>query len=481
MTPMRTMNTMKTMKILAKSLCIAVPLALALAAAPARGQAGEEWTGLGKTVTLEISTRQFDKTVARFDETMTAALPAATLAATWDGLLGQVGAFRGVTATRQQEAQGYHLVFVTCRFDNATLDVKIAFDARQRIAGLFFVPTQDQPTTQNQPPAQGQAQAQTQTEWAPPEYARRAAFHEHTVTVGASPWELPGTLAVPNGPGPFPAVVLVHGSGPEDQDETIGPNRPFKDLAWGLASRGIAVLRYDKRTLRYGSRLRLDSDTFTVRDETVDDARAAVALAAMQPEIDRRRIFVLGHSLGGTMAPRIAQGDPRVAGLVLMGGGARPLAKVLVEQVRYIASLGPSDATAADAQISRAERAVREIEDPALTPTTMIDVLGTSIPGSYFLDLRSYHPAAVAAELGIPILVLQAARDYQVTLADFEEWKAALAHGPRAVFKLYPGLYHLFMPSTTAGAGLGSPADYQRPAHVAAPVIDDIARWIAAR
>lgn len=465
------------MRTLAKSWCLAVPLALALAAAPARGQAGEDWAGLGKAVTLEISTRQFDKTVARFDETMTAVLPAATLAATWDGLLAKVGAFRDVTATRQQEAQGYHLVFVTCRFDKATLDVKIAFDAKQRVAGLFFVPTQNQLSTQSQ----AQAPAQAQTEWAPPEYARPGAFHERALTVGASPWELPGTLAVPNGRGPFPAVVLVHGSGPADQDETIGPNRPFKDLAWGLASRGIAVLRYDKRTLRYGPRLRLDSGTFTVRDETVDDARAAVALAALQPEIDRRRIFVLGHSLGGTLAPRIAQGDPRVAGLVLMGGGARPLAKVLVEQVRYVASLGPSGATAGDAQIRDAERAAREIEDPALTPTTMISVLGTPVAGSYFLDLRAYHPAPAAAGLGIPILVLQAARDYQVTMADFEEWKAALAHSPRAVFKLYPGLYHLFMPSTTAGAGLGSPADYQRPAHVAAPVIDDVARWIAAR
>jgi uncharacterized protein len=395
MTPMRTMNTMETMKILAKSLCLAVPLALALAAAPAWGQAGEDWAGLGKAVALEISTRQFDKTVARFDETMAAVLPAATLAATWDGLLGQVGAFRGVTATRQQEAKGYHLVFVTCRFDKATLDVKIAFDARQRIAGLFFVPTQGPPPGQAQTEAPAQTQArspsQAQPEWAPPEYVRPGAFHERTLTVGASPWELPGTLAVPNGTGPFPAVVLVHGSGPEDQDETIGPNRPFKDLAWGLASRGIAVLRYDKRTLRYGSRLRLDSGTFTVRDETVDDARAAVALAAAQPEIDRRRIFVLGHSLGGTLAPRIAQGDPRVAGLVLMGGGARPLSKVLVEQVRYVASLGPGGATAGEAQIRAAERAVREIEDPALTPTTMIDLLGTSIAGSYFLDLRSYH------------------------------------------------------------------------------------------
>jgi len=465
------------MKALARSSCTVVPLALGLlAAGPARGQAAVDWTGLGRTVTRELSARQFDQAVARFDPTMAAVLSAAKLAVTWDSLQGQVGTFRAVTATRQQEVQGYHVVFVTCQFDQASLDVKIAFDAAQRIAGLFFVPTQT--TTQAQTPTSNRTQTQAQTEWVPPDYARRAAFHERAVRVGASPWELPGTLAVPNGPGPFPAVILVHGSGPEDQDETIGPNRPFKDLAWGLASRGIAVLRYDKRTLRYASRLRLDSGSFTVRDETIDDARAAVALAAVQPEIDRKRIFVLGHSLGGSMAPRIAQGDKRVAGLVLMGGGTRPLEEVIVEQLRYVASLAPGGASAGETRIRDAERAVREIKDPALTPTTMVNVLGTSIPGSYFLDLRGYHPEQAAAALGLPILVLQAARDFQVTMADFEAWKAALARGPGATFKLYPGLFHLFMPSSTSGTGLGSPADYERPGHVAAPVIADIAGWI---
>src|SRR5260370_15814238 len=117
---------------------------------------------------------------------MTAVLPGATLGATWEGLLGQVGAFRGVTATRRQEAQGYHLVFVTCRFDKATLDVKIAFDARQRVAGLFFVPTQSQPAAQAQAQEKAQPQAQTQPEWAPPEHARRDAYHDRAVTLCAS-------------------------------------------------------------------------------------------------------------------------------------------------------------------------------------------------------------------------------------------------------------------------------------------------------
>lgn len=141
-----------------------------LAAGRARGQAAVGWTGIGRTVTLELSARQFDQVVARFDPTMAAVLSAAKLASTWDGLVGQVGAFRGVTATRQQEAQGYQIVFVTCQFDKTSLDVKIAFDAAQRIAGLFFVPTQT--TTQRQTATSTQTPTRTEAEWMPPEYAR---------------------------------------------------------------------------------------------------------------------------------------------------------------------------------------------------------------------------------------------------------------------------------------------------------------------
>src|SRR6201999_1634611 len=124
------------------------------------------------------------------------------------------------------------------------------------------------------------------------------------VTVGDDQWKLGGTIVEPVGKGPFPAVVLVHGPGPDDRDETIYSNHIFRDLAEGLASQGIAVLRYDKRTKVYGEKMsELD---FTIQDETVDDAVKAVALLRQQPEIDPARVFVLGHSLGGYASPRIA-------------------------------------------------------------------------------------------------------------------------------------------------------------------------------
>src|SRR5690606_33004513 len=140
-----------------------------------------------------------------------------------------------------------------------------------------------------------------------PSYADPARFSEREATVGSGTWALPGTLTLPKKEGKFPAVILVHGSGPNDRDETLGPNKPFRDLAHGLATRGIAVLRYDKRTLVHPKALASEvGAALTLREETIDDALAAAALLRTIPEVDASKIFVVGHSLGGTAIPRIA-------------------------------------------------------------------------------------------------------------------------------------------------------------------------------
>ncbi|HMD97386.1 MAG TPA: alpha/beta fold hydrolase [Terriglobia bacterium] len=418
---------------------------------------------LARDLTQKLAGRQFDPIVTHFDETMTSAMRSAKLAEFWDGLIGQVGAFQSIAATRVQPVQGYQVVVVTSKFEKATLNLKWVFDSKGRVAGFNVAPVEaDAP-------------------WTPPDYAKPASFHEQEITVGSTPWQLPGTLTLPNeskGAGPFPAVVLVQGSGPHDQDETISPNKPFKDLAWGLASRNIAVVRYNKRTLQYGKEIMAQGSGLTVNEETVDDARSAVALLSKQPEIDPRRIFVLGHSLGGTLAPRIAQSDAQVAGLVIMAGSTRPLEKVIVEQLKYIASLDGQVTAEAQKRIDAAEQSAKEIESPTLAADTKLNVLGATIPGSYFLDLRGYHPAEVAAQLKIPMLILRGERDYQVTAEDFDGWKKALGGKPEVTLKVYPGLFHLFMPSSSPGTGLGTPADYQKPGHVVEPVIEDIASWI---
>lgn len=422
--------------------------------ATTEAQAQVNYEPAARAFVEEMAAGRFDAAMARLDETMTRVMPLAKLTETWQAVTGQVGEYREVLSARQVEVQGYQAVLLTTKFEKTNLIVRVVFDTQGRISGLFFAPAQ--------PPAP----------WAPPEYAQSNSFTERSVTVGQSPWELPGTLTLPKGSGKFPAVVLVQGSGSHDADETIGPNKPFKDLAWGLASRSVAVLRYEKRGHKYPKELAALPNV-TVREEAVEDAQRAVDLLAQQPEIDPSRIFIVGHSLGAMLAPRIAAGKKNIAGLVLLAGNSRPLEVLIAEQVKYLAEADGQVTDAEKAQIEATDAAVCQITSPELKPSDTVKLFGASIPGSYFLDLRGYAPAQEVANLGLPLLILWGERDYQVRAADFEGWKKALANHKSAKRKSYPALNHLFI----AGTGMSTPAEYAKAGHVAAEVIEDIAAW----
>lgn len=393
-----------------------------------------------------MSQGDFSYATKDFDEAMNAAMPAERLGQTWSQLTEQVGAFKSRIGSREAQEAGYQMVYVTCQFEKANLDMKVVISASGQVTGLWIVPAKS-----------------AEVPYKMPSYVQKTQFEERPVFVNkGDEWQLPGTLTVPKGKGPFSAVVLVHGSGPEDRDETIGPNKPFKDIAWGLASRGIAVLRYDKRSKVYGPKMaKMDwNGSFTVNDETIDDALAAVELLRHSQQIAPDKIFVLGHSLGGILIPRIGNADPKIAGLIMMAGCAtRPLEDELSRQLMYIASLnGPiSDDTK------------REIDKQK-------QLLLKSVPASYLLDLRSYIPisAEMAKSLKQPMLIMQGGRDYQATEADFNIWKSALSSKTDVTFKLYPDLNHLFM----TGTGKATPAEYEKPGTMAQSVIIDISDWI---
>jgi len=386
---------------------------------------------------------------AAFDDRMAKAASADQVAAMWGKLEAQVGALQQVDAVAMQAVQDSHVAVAKVTFEHAPLVLRVTIDPHGKVSGFFIAPGE-----------------QPEPKWDPPPYAKRDAFDEIDVTVG----KLPGTLSLPKGATHVPAVVLVHGSGPNDRDEHIGELAPFKDLAWGLASRGIAVLRYDKRSKVDPSGIR------TQRDEVDEAAHAAVALLAARPEIDHARIALLGHSQGGYLAPRIASEDKAIKRLVILAGPTRPLEESVLAQFRYIASLQPGDAQLAEA-IRQAEKFAMTVRSSSLKPDQQVETPfgGIAIPGAYFLDVRDYYPAKVAAKLAIPILVLQGERDYQVTMADdFPAWKSALGKRPHVTFHTYPTLGHAF----TEGGQPPSPADYGKPGHVDAQVIDDLAAFL---
>jgi hypothetical protein len=354
-----------------------------------------------------------------------------------------------IIRTRSTNESGYSVVYVTCNFSKVrVLDVKISFNTEEKVVSLLVVPTLE---------AFG---------YSPPSYVNLSAFTEKNVSFGSEHWKLPATLTIPNGTGPFPAVLLVHGSGPNDRDETYGPNKPFKDLAWGLASKGIVVLRYEKRTLQYPDEI-AGLENFTVQDETIADAVAGVNFLVASSLVDPFKIFVLGHSLGGMLAPRIALQNDHITGLVIMAGPTRHLEDLILEQSRYLANLSGLNQSV---EIAELERLVMQVKNLDMNQSE--DVLGA--PKSYWADLATYDPVETAQLLDISLLILQGERDYQVTMTDFARWNETFYGSSSVTLKTYPSLNHFFI----AGTGVPTDAEYSIEGHVAEEVVSDIASWI---
>jgi PKD repeat protein/dienelactone hydrolase len=399
-----------------------------------------------------LSKGKFEEAHELFNRDMAEALPEDTLNTTWNSVISNVGEFKGIVKTKTTLDGEYKIVFVTCEFANATLDAKIVFDKEAKIAGLWFVPTE------------------SEVAYKPPGYANPDSFTEIECMVGSGEWQLPATLTIPKGEGLFPAVILVHGSGPHDRDETIGSSKPFKDLAWGLATKDIAVLRYEKRTKQYADKIANQMENFTVNEETINDALLAVGLLRKTKEINSNRIFILGHSLGGMLAPRIAAQDDNLSGLILLAANTRSLPDMILEQSEYLAALDGK----IDEEDAKKLKEIREqvIKVKELNISEGEIVLGAS--KACWEDLMNYDPVKTARNLTFPILILQGERDYQVTMEDFEGWKNGLGGRDNVSSKAYPCLNHLFI----HGTGNSTPAEYAKAGNVAQIVIDDVTEWI---
>ena len=346
------------------------------------------------------------------------------------------------------------LVSYPIKFSKVTVAVQLTMSDAGRVAGLFFRP----------------GESPLPPEWKRPAYSKPELFHEREITVGAGEWKLPGTITIPNGKGPFAAVVLVHGPGPNDRDETLYSNRIFKDLAEGLASRNIAVLRYDKRSKAHG--LEMSSVNYKLQEETVEDAVTALRLLRTYAEVNPRRVFLIAHSLGGYAMPRIAAQDGKLAGAVILAGNSRPIEDVVLDQNEYMLELRNGGGREERERLQGLKEEVAKVK--ALGPGRNNPPVVLGLPADYLLDLKNYNPAADAARLNMPLLFLQGQRDIQVTMKDLDRWKAALNSKKTAVFMTYPSLNHLFV----EGIGPGSPAEYRRPGNVAFEVVNDISKWL---
>lgn len=394
-----------------------------------------------------IAQKKIESAAQLMDKHMKESLPSHVLQSLWESLEQDNGAFVSFAAARPlSKLSSYPGVVIPAKFKNDDVDFVVSVNADGEISNLVVRPHPD---------------------FIDPVYGKKDSFSEIPLDVVSGKFNLGATLCVPQGKGPFPALVLVHAAGPHDRDQTIGSIKVFRDIAWGLASKGIAVLRYEKRSRQYPK-----ERLATVNDETVDDAVAAVNTLLHREEVDHNKVYVLGHSLGAVMIPRIAQRAPRAAGFIISSAPSQSMEDTILTQIELIEKASGIYDVSKTLESARME--VKQVKQLSEDPALLIGAPLLGLERTWWSDIKKYDPLGSAQKISQPVLVMHGENDYQVSLKDIDAWKAAVADRPNFKHKTYPKLGHVF---TVAGENPG-PGDYLVPQNVSDEVIADLAVWI---
>lgn len=403
----------------------------------------------------KLERKSYDSCYAMLDTVITNRISPEMISRGWESMPRYIGEYKSHSEPRSEKKDTLDMVSITCSFEKMKMDLRLVFDEAQRIVGIFFTPPKNT------------------SSYNYPEYGKPNRYYETKLAVKTGTFEMPGILTVPNNIEKPPVVILLGGSGPTDKDGTIGPNKILKDIAVGLASNGIASLRYDKRTLTYGKDMTKDPGKIGIEEEVVEDALSAIDILKKHPVTKNSKIFVAGHSLGAMCAPLVAKKAKGLSGIVMIAGNARPLEDVAVEQFNYIYSL---DGLSADEQkeLDELKKQVEVVKDDKKLAAAKAEDLPLGLPPHYWQSLKAYDQVKTAKKLKTPILILQGERDYQVTMKDFEIWKKELEGDKKNAFKSYPSLNHPLM----KGEGKSTPAEYENQSNVSEELILDMANWI---
>ncbi|TAH01234.1 MAG: DUF3887 domain-containing protein [Sphingobacteriales bacterium] len=395
---------------------------------------------------------KYDDAQNFFADSIKGQITSLTLKNFWLNTKSQLGDFKTVDGAQNSAMGDYQAVILNCAFTNGLQSFRFVFNKSVKLVGLNVMPTK------------------TELSYLEPKYADTTLYIEKLIELKSGSHSLAGMLTIPKNIKNFPIVVLIHGSGPNDMDETLGPNKPFRDIALGLAAKGIATLRYVKRTLVYGNEFK---KAFTTKEEVIDDALTAIIYAQKTPNVNLQQVYVLGHSLGGMLSPKLATLNKGINGIILAAAPARSFTDLMVEQNNYMFNTLKDTSLTGKNNLKANLLALQKTRIKSLG-NLKPDSLILGIPASYWVDLNNYDPITTAKKLKNRLFIFQGETDFQVSVTDFNLWKNALGNNKNVSFKLYPELNHLLTPQSEKG----TMQQYMRPGTVANYLIDDIADWI---
>ncbi len=381
----------------------------------------------------------------------------ATLSNSWNDVIAKNGAFVKKVSDEVVAQETTTIVIQRCKFEKNEVNFRLYWTSDNKIKSFVFSAFDAKP------------------KYVAPSYRNDSIAENKKVLLITGMYRLPGTLSIPKTAGKHPLVILVHGSGPNDRDETFGPLKPFKDITYGLNNNGIAVLRYDKRTRLLKARLKHDLPNYTIKEEVLEDVTAAIEIAKQDSSIDSTQIYICGHSFGGMLLPRIANENPSIKGLIFLTPNARKLEDSFLAQAEIISKDASNGSTKKGNVHGSAKNQYDQIK--ALTASAVSDTtLLFDSPASYWYDLSKYDPIKTVKTIDKPMLFMFGSRDYQVTKVDEEMWRSALKSNKMATFKVYPKLNHFFV----AGEAKSTPSEYATPGNVDFGLIKDMAAWLKA-
>jgi len=423
-----------------------------LFAPPIWAQDTLDMKGNAQRVIAQFNARQFEQVNTLLDYEMSRVLGENGLEELWDAFQMQFGELVKVHESVGELVDTLWVTRTKVDFEKKSWVLKIVFNKRANISGLFIEPLK--------------------MPYQSPAYADESLFYEYKKTLADPNFPVDGLLSIPKKAKQIPVVIIVAGSGPNDKDLTIGSKRIYKDIAWGLASKGIAVFRFDKRTYTYGKELAQKAD-LNIDDEYTKDVQLAVKLLQAQAEIDPNQIYVLGHSLGGHLLPYVAGKVKGVKGFIGFGANYSGLPELMAYQADFLSQDLPA----------KQQEAYQELKQKALyardrfSPNSPNDSLPDGLTTKYLLSLNRAAPKNHLKTLSKkPFLFIQGEKDYQVPTSELTKWQAAIypMKNAKVSFISLENINHI----GAEELGKMSPVSYEKPGNVSPLLINEIAKFV---